>query len=96
MIATGLILVFPAQATMFLPGEFVPAARDAHGGEALLALMVIIIWHLYNAHLSPHVFPIDTTIFTGKLSEKRMKEEHPLELERLLAKESRDGSSSQA
>jgi formate dehydrogenase subunit gamma len=87
MIATGLILIFPAQVTRFLPGEFVPAARDAHGGEALLALLVIIIWHLYNAHLTPSVFPIDTVIFTGQLSESRMHEEHPLELERILANE---------
>jgi formate dehydrogenase subunit gamma len=87
MIVTGLILVFPAQAALFFPGELVPAARDAHGGEALLAMLVIIIWHLYNAHLSPHVFPIDTSIFTGKISETRMREEHPLELERVLEKE---------
>ncbi len=92
MIVTGLILVFPVQATFLLPGEFVPAARDAHGGEALLALLVIVIWHLYNAHLSPHVFPIDTVIFTGKVSETRMREEHPLELERILAREAQEGA----
>ncbi|MCL4534531.1 MAG: cytochrome b/b6 domain-containing protein [Bacteroidetes bacterium] len=93
MILTGLILIFPAQATLILPGEFVPAARDAHGGEALLALLVIIIWHLYNAHLSPHVFPFDTSIFTGKISETRMREEHPVELERMLAEENLQESS---
>jgi hypothetical protein len=36
---------------------------------------------------APDVFPFDTTIFTGKISEERMKHEHPLEYERLMAEE---------
>lgn len=86
MIVTGLILVFPAQATRVLPGELVPAAKAAHGGEALLAFLVIIIWHLYGTHLSPDRFPIDTTIFAGKISRERMIQEHPLEYARLTKK----------
>jgi hypothetical protein len=31
------------------------------------------------------VFPVDTTIFTGRISEERMRHEHPLEYERLVA-----------
>jgi hypothetical protein len=33
------------------------------------------------------VFPFDTSIFTGKISEERMEKEHPLEYERLIEKE---------
>ena len=50
---------------------------------AMLALLVIVIWHIYNAIFSPEVFPLDTAIFTGKISRERMVHEHPIELARL-------------
>ena len=84
MIVTGSILWFPVIATRILPGELVPAAKEAHGGEALLALLVITIWHLYSVHLSPVQFPGDTSIFTGKISKQKMIEEHPLEYARVM------------
>lgn len=85
MIATGLMMWYPVIVTRLLPGEFIPAARVAHGGEGLLAFLAIFVWHLYGAAFSPEVFPLDTSIFTGKISEHRMKEEHPLEYEELMA-----------
>ena len=84
MILTGVVLWFPAAMTRILPGVLVPAAKEAHGGEALLAFLVIVIWHLYGTHLSPVRFPGDVCIFTGKLSRERMIEEHPLEYARAL------------
>lgn len=87
MIATGLIMWFPVQASSVLPGAFIPAAKAAHGGEALLAFLCILIGHMYSAHLRPEVFPVDTSIFNGRMSEERMKYEHPLEYHRLIARE---------
>jgi cytochrome b subunit of formate dehydrogenase len=84
VIATGLILMFPAQVTQILPGVFVPASKEMHGGEAILAFSVIVTWHLYGAHFNPLRFPGDTTIFTGKMSKERMIEEHPLEYARVM------------
>ncbi len=83
MIATGIMLWFPTTIVRFLPGEFIPAAKAAHSNEALLAFLVIITWHLYNAIFSPEVFPLDTSIFTGMISVERMKHEHPIEYERI-------------
>jgi len=80
MLTTGFILLFPVEAARFLPGEVIPAAKTAHTNEAMLAFLVIAIWHIYNAIFSPEVFPLDTAIFTGKISIKRMLHEHPLEL----------------
>jgi cytochrome b subunit of formate dehydrogenase len=83
MVSTGLILLFPILVTNFLPGQVIPASKVMHGSEGLMAFLVIIIWHIYNAHLSPEVFPFDTSIFTGRISRHRMEREHPLELERI-------------
>lgn len=86
MIGTGLILWFPVTAAGFLPGEVIPAAKAAHTNEALLAFLVIVIWHVYNSIFSPEVFPLDTTIFTGSISRERMVHEHPVELAEIEGK----------
>jgi formate dehydrogenase gamma subunit len=91
MIATGLVLWFPTTVVKYLPGELIPAAKAAHTNEALLAFLVIVVWHLYNAIFSPEVFPLDTSIFTGKISVSRMKHEHPLEYERITGVSLDDG-----
>ncbi|HEX8948894.1 MAG TPA: cytochrome b/b6 domain-containing protein [Dissulfurispiraceae bacterium] len=86
MIFTGVILWFPTLVARYLPGELIPAAKAAHTNEALLAFLVIIIWHIYNSIFSPEVFPLDTSIFTGGISRKRMVHEHPVELARMEGK----------
>ena len=77
MIVTGFMLYLPVLTTRFLPGEIIPAAQMAHSNEGLLAFLVVITWHIYNAHFSPDVFPFDVTVFTGKMSVERMEKEHP-------------------
>ncbi len=86
MIFTGLILWFPTLVARYLPGELIPAAKATHTNEALLAFLVIIIWHIYNSIFSPEVFPLDTSIFTGGISRERMAHEHPVELARAEGK----------
>jgi formate dehydrogenase gamma subunit len=83
MVATGLTLYFPLVVTRFLPGVLIPIAKVAHSNEGLMAFLVVITWHIYNAHFNPDVFPFDTAVFTGKISRHRMETEHPLELARL-------------
>ena len=84
---TGFVLLYPTTFTLFLPGQLVPAAQVAHSYEGLMAFLVVIVWHIYNAHLNPDVFPFDTTIFTGRISSERMRHEHPLEYDRIMAEE---------
>lgn len=88
MTLTGVMLVFPEMASHFLPGVFIAAARVAHGLEATLAVLVVVIWHFYEVLLRPEIFPGDTSIFTGKISVDRLQEEHELEFERLVGKHS--------
>lgn len=76
MIITGFMLWNPIATTRFLPGQFIPAAKAAHGGEALLAVLAIITWHVYNVHIKH----FNKSIFTGWISRHEMETEHPLEL----------------
>ena len=62
-------------------------AREMHSDEALLATLVIVGWHFYNVHLNPHKFPMSKVWLTGKMTEKEMKDEHPLEYEEIIKQE---------
>jgi formate dehydrogenase subunit gamma len=86
MVVTGLVLFFPVQFAAIIPGQIIPAAKVAHSNEGLMAFFVITIWHIFNAHLNPDVFPMDMSMFTGKVSRERMLHEHPVELARLEGK----------
>jgi cytochrome b subunit of formate dehydrogenase/nitrate reductase gamma subunit len=80
---SGLLLWFPEWFSRFLPGFFFNLAYTIHSDEALLAIGFIFIVHLFNAHFRAGVFPMDKTIFTGKIEAKEMNERHPLEWEDL-------------
>ena len=82
MAGSGLLLWFPVFFTRLLPGVFIPTAKAAHSDEAMLAVLAIVLWHMYNVHFNPRVFPFNTTIVTGKIRKERMIEEHPLEYQR--------------
>jgi cytochrome b subunit of formate dehydrogenase len=81
MAITGFMLWNPIATSKLLPGDFIPAAKAAHGGEALLAVLAILVWHLYHVHLRH----LNLSMFTGYLSEKEMREEHPIELANIKA-----------
>jgi len=74
--ATGFMMWNPISTARFLPGEVIPAAKAAHGGEALLAVLAVIIWHLYGVHIKR----FNKSMFTGRMTEEEMLHEHPLEL----------------
>jgi cytochrome b subunit of formate dehydrogenase len=77
MVMTGFFLWNPITAARLLPGEWIPAAKAAHGGEALLAVLAIILWHLY--HVLVRTF--NRSMYTGYLTREQMEHEHPLALE---------------
>jgi cytochrome b subunit of formate dehydrogenase len=73
---SGFVMWNPISSAKFLPGEIIPAAKAAHGGEAVLAVLAIIIWHMYGVHIKK----FNKSMWTGKLTEEEMLHEHPLEL----------------
>ena len=77
MIVTGYMLWNPITTSTILPGSVIPAARAAHSAEALLAVLSIIVWHMYNVHIRR----FNRSMFTGYLSREAMEEEHSEELE---------------
>jgi mono/diheme cytochrome c family protein len=79
MVITGFMLWNPIATTSVLPGEAVPAALAAHSAEALLAVLSILIWHMYNVHLKR----FNRSMFSGRISHEEMEEEHAEELERI-------------
>jgi cytochrome b subunit of formate dehydrogenase len=79
MAITGFMMWNPIATAKFLPGEYIPAAKAAHGGEAILAVLSILLWHVYHVHLKH----FNKSMFTGYLSRHEMEEEHPLELKHI-------------
>ncbi|MBI5486865.1 MAG: cytochrome c3 family protein [Deltaproteobacteria bacterium] len=79
MIVTGFVLLVPLKATSILPGEIVPAAKAAHGYEAILAVLAVIVWHFYGVHVAHW----NRAMVSGALTEEEMHEAHAAELQRL-------------
>jgi cytochrome b subunit of formate dehydrogenase len=82
---SGLLLWFPFFFGQLLPGWMFNIATLVHGEEALLAVGFIFTIHFFNGHLRPDKFPMDTVVFTGRISEHELKTERPLEYARLAA-----------
>jgi len=78
---TGFMMWNPLSTTRLLPGDFIPAAKAAHGAEAILAVLAIIIWHFYHVHIKH----FNKSMFTGKLNHTEMVHEHPAELAQIEA-----------
>ena len=81
MAITGFMMWNPIVTTKVLSGQVVPAAKAAHGAEAVLAVLAIIIWHFYHVH----VRHLNKSMLNGKLSEDEMAHEHPAELAEIKA-----------
>jgi len=84
---SGLIMWHKELATTFIPGEVMNYALIAHSDEALLAALFLFIWHWYNVHFSPAVFPMGTVFLTGYLPEELMVEEHYEYYKEIMKKE---------
>lgn len=88
LIFAGLALLYPEYVALlwpFNPSFVQDLARIMHADEAIMALIVVALWHLSNVHLVPGRFPAQWTVFTGKITREHQLEEHFLEYVRNLA-----------
>jgi len=83
--STGLTLWFPVFFTCVLPGAFLNVATIIHSDEALLATGFIFTVHFFNTHLRPEKFPMDTTVFTGRMALPELKRDKRKEYDALVA-----------
>lgn len=82
---SGLILWFPKFFTLFMPGWVINIAMVVHSDEALLAAGFIFTFHFFNTHFRIEKFPMDTVIFSGRISQSEMLHERRRWYDRLVA-----------
>jgi formate dehydrogenase subunit gamma len=85
MVATGLMLMYPVWTASHFAGWMSPLALVFHSDAAILAVGWMAIVHMYFAHFARHIFPMDKSIFTGKVPIERYRTEFPLEYARIMA-----------
>ncbi|MCL4558356.1 MAG: cytochrome b/b6 domain-containing protein [Deltaproteobacteria bacterium] len=84
MVITGIVLWFVNQSMAVLPKWAIDVTMLIHGWDGVMIFIVLFLFHLYNVHLNPEVFPMSKTWIDGKISIDRLKHEHKLEYDRLL------------
>jgi cytochrome b subunit of formate dehydrogenase len=80
---TGTIMWFDNTFIGLLTKLGYDVSRVIHFYEAWLATLAILVWHLYYVIFNPDIYPMNMAWLTGKLTEREMEDEHPLELERI-------------
>jgi cytochrome b subunit of formate dehydrogenase len=89
MTATGFALWFENASLQMLPKWVLDLATLIHYYEAWLALLAIVVWHLYQNLVNPDVYPMNWTWLTGRISDGQLRHEHLLEWQRIEAAEER-------
>jgi len=75
---------------IILPKWTIDLNRIIHSFEATVVFLILVIWHLYNVHLNPRVFPMNRVWLTGMVTKEDMKKDHPLEYIRLFGDDTKD------
>ena len=96
IISTGFLMWGFVPLIKKIPISLLYYAQMIHGWEAILAVLVIFVQHIYQTVLNPLVFPMDFSWLTGRTKYAVMEHEHPLELMEIESKrrgEYREGAS---
>jgi cytochrome b subunit of formate dehydrogenase len=80
---SGLVMWSAQWVTHWLPGWVINLAHVIHSDEALLAAGFIFVFHFFHNHFRPEKFPMDTVIFSGRVTEAEMLHERGRQVARL-------------
>jgi cytochrome b subunit of formate dehydrogenase len=83
---SGLVMWYPVFFTRFMSGWMINIALLVHSDEALLGTGFIFTFHFFNTHFRLEKFPMDTVIFSGRISKTEMLHERERWYNRLVAK----------
>lgn len=92
MILSGLALWFATEAMAVMPKWLFDLLAVLHGRESIVIFLLLFVWHLYDVHLRPEVFPMDWSWITGRISLAELKARHQAEYERLRQAETTDAA----
>ncbi len=83
MVLSGLALWFATETMAVMPKSMFDLLAVLHGRESVVIFLLLFVWHLYDVHLRPEVFPMDWSWLTGRISLADLRERHPAEYEAL-------------
>ena len=63
--SSGILLWANSLALRLLPKLWLDVATSIHFYEATLAVLAILVWHLYSVIFDPDVYPLNTSFLTG-------------------------------
>ena len=90
MIVTGFSMWFVNVFLKFLPKLALDVIALIHFYEAWLAVLTIVVWHLYYMIFDPHTYPMNWSWITGRITIEDFKERHPIEYQRETEKANGD------
>jgi cytochrome b subunit of formate dehydrogenase len=74
---TGFVMWFENLSLRYLPKWAWDGGQAIHGWEAILAVSVILLWHMYHTVWKPAVLPMNRAWLDGKMVFELLVEEHP-------------------
>ena len=77
MVLTGAAMWFEKAIILYIGKGVLEVFLVIHYYEAWLAMLAILIWHMYGVVFNPHVYPMNPSWLTGKMPEEMFKTEHP-------------------
>lgn len=77
MIISGFFLWFDNIAVKWFPKGFLDIMLVVHYYEAWLAVLSILVWHMYSTIFSPDVYPMNPSWYTGRMPLELYQHEHP-------------------
>ena len=75
MAATGFVLWFPEFFLAYLPVWMFEVSEEIHFFEAMLAVLAIVVWHVFFTVIHPEHYPMNLTWVDGKVVEKKHGDE---------------------